>query len=97
MKESKGKSRKKTLNEERILDELLYQGPKPFKFWTLIVRTGGSTQSPFGCRKESEEMESERVKMESRVKLSNDGKVKFVGPMNSVRWREKYLWVPGYM
>ena len=32
------------------------------------------------CRKESKEMESERVKMESRRKLGNDGKVKFVGP-----------------
>ena len=37
-------------------------------------------KGPFGCRKESEEMESERVKMESRDKLGNDGKVKFVGP-----------------
>ena len=35
---------------------------------------------PFGCKKESEEMESERVKMESRGKLGNDGKVMFVGP-----------------
>ena len=34
-------------------------------------------------------MESERVKMESRGKLSNDGEVKFVGPRKSVRWREK--------
>ena len=45
--------------------------------------------SLFGCRKESEESESERVKMESRGKLINDKKVKFVGPMKSMRWREK--------
>ena len=34
-------------------------------------------------------MKSERVKMESRGKLGNDGKVKFVGPRKSVRLREK--------
>ena len=34
-------------------------------------------------------MESERVKMESRGKLGNDEKVKFVGPSKNVRWREK--------
>ena len=34
-------------------------------------------------------MESERVKMESKGKLGNDGKVKFVEPRKSVRWREK--------
>ena len=39
--------------------------------------------------KESEKMESERVKMKSRGKLSNDGKVKFVEPRKSVRWREE--------
>ena len=39
----------------------------------------------FRCRKESEEMESERVEMENRGKLSNDEKVKFVGPMRSMR------------
>ena len=38
--------------------------------------------------KESKEMESERVKMESIGKLSNDGKIKFVGPRKNVRWRE---------
>ena len=43
------------------------------------------TNGPFGCRKESEEMESERVKMESGGKLGNDGKIKFVGPRKSVR------------
>ena len=45
--------------------------------------------SPFGFRKESEDMESEMVKMESRGKLGNDEKVKFVGPSKNVRWREK--------
>ena len=35
--------------------------------------------NPFGCRKENGEMESDRVKMESRRKLNNDRKVKFVG------------------
>ena len=30
---------------------------------------------------ESEELESERVKMESRGKLSNDEKIMFVGPI----------------
>ena len=34
-------------------------------------------------------MDSERGKMESREKLSNDDKIKFVGPKKSVRWREK--------
>ena len=29
--------------------------------------------------------------MESRDKLGNDEKVKFVGPMKSVRWREKLV------
>ena len=42
-------------------------------------------KGPFGCRKESKEMESERVKMKSMGKLSNDKKVKFVGPRKSVR------------
>ena len=37
-------------------------------------------------RRESGELESERVKMESR---GNDEKVKFVGPIKSVRQREK--------
>ena len=37
--------------------------------------------------KESEKMESERVKMKSRGKLSNDGKVKFVCPENM--WDEE--------
>ena len=37
------------------------------------------SKGPFGCGKESGEMESEMVKMESKVKLSNDEKVKFVG------------------
>ena len=38
------------------------------------------------------EMEMEMVvgvKMESRGKLGNDEKVKFVGTVKSVRWREK--------
>ena len=39
----------------------------------------------FGYRKESEEMESESVKMKSRAKLSNDEKIKFVGPRKNVR------------
>ena len=30
-----------------------------------------------------------RVQMESRGKLGNDEKVKFVGPKKRVRWREK--------
>ena len=47
------------------------------------------TKGPFGCMKESEEMESEMVKMESGGKLGNDEKIKFVGPRKSVRWREK--------
>ena len=37
-------------------------------------------------RRESGESESERVKMENK---DNDGKVKFVGPIKSVRQREK--------
>ena len=37
-------------------------------------------------RRESGESESERVKMENK---DNDGKVKFVGPITSVRQREK--------
>ena len=37
-------------------------------------------------RRESGELESERVKMENK---DNDGKVKFVGPIKSVRQREK--------
>ena len=37
-----GKVGKNTLNEKRILDELLYQEPKPFKFWALILEATGS-------------------------------------------------------
>ena len=48
-----------------------------------------NTKGPFGCRRESGEIESERVNMESRGKLSNDEKVNFVGPRKNVRWREK--------
>ena len=40
-------------------------------------------------RKESREIENERVKMESRGKLGNDEKVKFVSLRKSVKWREK--------
>ena len=43
MKEVKGKVGKNALNEERIWDELLYFGPKLFKFRALILRTGGCT------------------------------------------------------
>ena len=42
MKESWGKVGKNALNEEVMWDELLYFGPKPFKFWALILGTGGS-------------------------------------------------------
>ena len=45
----------------------------------------------------SEEMESERVKMESRGKLGNDDKVKFVGPKKKCEIERKNLWTPGYM
>ena len=41
-----------------------------------------TTNSPFGCGKES-------GGMESRGKLGNDEKVKFAEPRKSVRWREK--------
>ena len=34
-------------------------------------------------------IEGNGIKMESRGKLGNDEKVKFVGPKKSVRWREK--------
>ena len=34
-------------------------------------------------------IECNGVKMESRGKLGNDEKVKFVGPMKRVRWKEK--------
>ena len=34
-------------------------------------------------------IEYKRINMESRGKLGNDEKVKFVGPRKSVRWREK--------
>ena len=34
-------------------------------------------------------MESVRVKMESRGKLGNNEKVKFVGTRKSARWKEK--------
>ena len=47
-------------------------------------------------RRESEELESERVKMESRGKLSNDEKVKFIGSWK-VWDRERKFVVPGYM
>ena len=50
---------------------------------------GYCAKGPFGCRKKSEEIESEKVNMESRGKLRNDGKVKFAGPRKSVRLREK--------
>ena len=57
----------------------------------LYLGTEGvpNNQGPFGCKKESEEIESKRVKMESRGKLGNDEKVKFVGPSKNVRWIEK--------
>ena len=48
----------------------------------------------FGCMKESGEMRSERVKMKSRDKLSNDEKIKFVGSKKNVRWREKTCGYP---
>ena len=51
----------------------------------MYVRSKG----PFGYEKVSGEMESERVKIESRVKLGDDEKVKFVEPRKNVRWREK--------
>ena len=56
---------------------------------SLLLWNQTSPKGPFGYGKESGEMESERVKMEIRVKLGNDEKVKFVGPRKNVRWREK--------
>ena len=44
-----------------------------------------SIKSLFGCRKESGEMESERVKMKNRGKLGNNEKVKLMGPSKNVR------------
>ena len=37
-----GKVGKNALNDERMWDELLYYGLKPFKFWALILETGES-------------------------------------------------------
>ena len=38
--------------------------------------------------------ECKGVKMESRGKLGNDGKVKFVRPRKIVKWREKAYGLP---
>ena len=46
-KRVRGKVGKNALNEERMWDELLYKGPKPFKFWALILETGGSIMLQF--------------------------------------------------
>ena len=41
------------------------------------------------CNGNGNVIEDEGVKIESRGKLGDDEKVKFVGPRKSVRWREK--------
>ena len=48
--------------------------------YELKVYNGNGNENGIECK---------GVKMESRGKLGNDEKVKFVGPSKNVRWREK--------
>ena len=55
-----------------------YNQMKPNNYHLIEAINFSCSKRQFGGRKESEELESESVKMESRGKLSNDEKVKFV-------------------